>query len=53
MAFWVSRFRRSSRSLIVLGVDEPDCRQEAEARRLAADARRLPRAFWLVPASQR
>ena len=51
MAFWLAAIPAFlAVALIVLGVDEPDRRQEGgKARRLSlADARRLPRAFWLV-----
>ncbi len=51
MAFWLAAIPAFlAVALIVLGVDEPDRRTEgAKAKRLSlADARRLPRAFWLV-----
>jgi len=51
MAFWLAVIPAFlAVALIVLGVDEPDRRQEGgKARRLSlADARRLPLAFWLV-----
>ena len=51
MAFWLAVIPAFlAVALIVLGVDEPDRRKEgAKAKRLSlADARRLPRAFWLV-----
>jgi len=51
MAFWLAAIPAFlAVALIVLGVDEPDRRQEGgKARRLSlADARRLPLAFWLV-----
>ena len=51
MAFWLAVIPAFlAVALIVLGVDEPDRRTEgAKAKRLSlADARRLPRAFWLV-----
>ena len=51
MAFWLAVIPAFlAVVLIVLGVDEPDRRTEgAKAKRLSlADARRLPRAFWLV-----
>ncbi len=51
MAFWLAVIPAFlAVALIVLGVDEPDRRQQgAKAKRLSlADARRLPLAFWLV-----
>ncbi|CAG0985439.1 hypothetical protein BURK1_01975 [Burkholderiales bacterium] len=51
MAFWVAVVPAFlAVALIVLGVDEPERRAPGQrGRRLAlSDARRLPRAFWLV-----
>ena len=51
MAFWLATIPAFlAVALIVLGVDEPERRTEgAKAKRLSlADARRLPRAFWVV-----
>jgi len=51
MAFWLAVIPAVlAVALIVLGVDEPDRVQDGAKRRrlVLADARRLPRAFWLV-----